>query len=101
MKNYELQNLLLETLDENVNLLSEQELLIRNRKIRNIRTMLKTNVAIVVVNSKNLCLQLQENKFTIGNNSDETKDELIGFKLKNELTLSDICTFDFATTTNH
>ena len=97
MKTYELQALLMDELDKNVNSMTKDEHTIHIRKIANLKAILKDkwSVSIVVVDSKELCLQLQEHNWTIGNNSNEAKDELIGFKFKTHITIADISTSAF------
>lgn len=97
MKTYELGELLLNEMDKNLNSMTKDEHAIHLRKIANLKAILKDKyrVSIVVVDSKELCLQLQEHNWVIGNNTNETKDELIGFKFKTHITLADISTFTF------
>lgn len=97
MKTYELGELLLNEMDKNLNSMTKDEHAIHLRKIANLKAILKDkySVSIVVVDSKELCLQLQEHNWLIGNNTNETKDELIGFKFKTHITLADISTFTF------
>lgn len=97
MKTYELQGILMDELDKNVHSMTKDEHETHLRMISNLKAILKDgwSVSIVVIDSKELCLQLQEHNWTIGNNSNDTKDELIGFKFKTHITIADISTFTF------
>jgi len=100
MKTYELRQILLDTMDEDVNKISSCNFYTRARKIANIRKAISisTNplsIVSVVINSKEICLLLQDQKWTIANTSTETKTELSGFKLVKELKLADFHMFEF------
>lgn len=96
MKTYEVRNLLCEELDKNSSIMNAIEYAIRVRKLKNLKSFIKEDktTAIVVIESKDICRLLQEQKWTIANTSSDTNNEIVGFKLKEELTKADFNMFD-------